>query len=176
MVRVSRKNLDGRIRAGRVQDEEAVRRIADEVFTVFGEYGSWLPGYLVHPGVWSFVYELSGRVVGFAMLGILEPEERGAGRLGDLLAIAVEEESQCRGVGQALLERIREKAHQLQSSHDLREVRLTVAEPNRSARQLFNRFGFEEIPGNHGCYDKGQRALRLRLKIDKVVKKTSKNK
>lgn len=162
---MSARARDEHLRPGRLQDEDQVRRIADEVFAVFGEYGSWLPGYLAHPGVWSFVYEEGGEVIGFVMLGVLEPESKGAGRLGDLLALAVAERHQGRGVGTALLEKVRDKALHLKKVLDLREVRLTVAEPNERARRLFARFGFVPIEGDHGCYDKGQRALRLRLPL-----------
>jgi ribosomal protein S18 acetylase RimI-like enzyme len=162
---MSASTRDEHLRPGRLQDEDPVRRIADEVFAVFGEYGSWLPGYLSHPGVWSFVYEEAGEVIGFVMLGVLEPESKGAGRLGDLLAIAVSSRHQGRGVGTALLEKVRDKALRLKKALDLRELRLTVAEPNERARQLFDSFGFVPIEGEHGRYDKGQRALRLRLAL-----------
>ncbi len=162
MVTKTTESVQGRLRAGAEADEPRVREIAEEVFTVFGEYGSWLPGYLVHPGVWSWVWEIDREVVGFAMLGILEPEAPGDGRLGDLLAIAVCSTHQGRGGGKALLLRMGEKARQLKGMLDLREVRLTVAEPNLQARRLFEQFGFVDLGGDHGFYDKGQRALRLR--------------
>lgn len=156
----------GRVRPGRVQDEDDLRWIAEEVFTVFGEYGSWLPNYLAHPGVWSFVYEERGKVVGFALLGVLEPEKEDGGRQGDLLAIAVCKSHQCRGIGTLLLGEVKEKARHLRRLINLREVRLTVAEPNERAQGLFSRFGFFPVEGDHGYYDKGQRALRLRLPLE----------
>lgn len=165
MVERSHRLCNGNVRPGRAEDEEAVRAIADEVFTVFGEYGSWLPDYLIHPGVWSFVFEVRRIVVGFALLGVLEPDERFGGRLADLLAIAVQTSHQGRGIGTVLLERVVEKAKYLRHTIDLKEVRLTVAEPNVRARRLFARYGFTPIEGDHGFYDKGQRALRLAWKI-----------
>lgn len=155
----------GRIRIGRAKDADEVRRITEAVFTVFGEYGSWLPDYLTHPGVWTYVYAEEGRILGFAMLGVLDTDETDATRLGDLLAIAVRPSDQGRGVGTLLLERIVEKANRLHEAIKLREVRLTVAEPNDGARRLFDRFGFVPLQGDHGFYDKGQRALRLGLKL-----------
>jgi ribosomal protein S18 acetylase RimI-like enzyme len=155
--------LAGRIRPGRFDDEDAVRTIADEVFAVFGEYGSWLPSYLSHQGVWSFVYEEAADVVGFAMLGIFEPERGGEERTGDLLAVAVKGSHQGRGIGTALIEAVTERARVMARVMRLREVRLTVAETNERARGLFGRFGFVPVDGDHGFYDKGQRALRLGL-------------
>jgi len=163
MIERRDRTLRGHVRPGRLQDEDEVRAIADQVFTVFGEYGSWLPGYLSHQGIWSFVYEERGEVIGFAMLGVFEPEAPGEGRLGDLLAIAVRASDQGRGVGTKLLEKVTEKARQLVSVVSLQEVRLTVAEPNVRAQRLFARFGFLPVEGDHGFYDKGQRALRLGL-------------
>ena len=159
------KAIAGTIRAGGPRDQPAVRRIAEEVFAVFGEYGSWLPSYLEHPGVWSYVYEVDEQVVGFAMLGVLEPEDEKGGRVGDLLAIAVAHGRQSRGVGSALLAQVTAKAKQLKTVLQLEEVRLTVAETNEAARRLFESFGFHEMEGDHGHYDKGQRALRLRLRL-----------
>lgn len=165
MVERSHRPGSGCLRPGRAEDEEAVRAIADEVFTVFGEYGSWLPGYLTHPGVWSFVFEKRRVVVGFALLGVLEPDEQSGGRLADLLAIAVRASHQGQGIGTMLLERVVQKSRYLRHTIDLEEVRLTVAEPNSRARRLFARHGFTPIEGDHGFYDKGQRALRLGWKV-----------
>jgi len=159
------KAIAGTIRGAGPRDQPAVRRIAEEVFAVFGEYGSWLPGYLEHPGVWSYVYEVEAQVVGFAMLGILEPEDEKGGRVGDLLAIAVSHAMQGRGVGSALLGQVAGKAKQLKTCLQLEEVRLTVADTNEAARRLFESFGFRAMDGDHGHYDKGQRALRLRLRL-----------
>jgi ribosomal protein S18 acetylase RimI-like enzyme len=155
----------GTLRPGGREDEDQVRALADEAFTLFGEYGSWLPDYLSHSGVWSFVYEFKGEVVGFAMIGVIEPAHKGEARLGDLLAIAVKSSHQGRGIGTRLLERTREKAKKLNKINGLSDLRLTVAETNLGARRLFERFGFALVEGNHGHYDKGQRALRLRLKL-----------
>jgi ribosomal protein S18 acetylase RimI-like enzyme len=155
----------GRVRPGEERDEEAVQRITEQVFTVFGEY-SWLPGYLGHPGVWTYVHETGGRVDGFAMLGILDAREEPGDRIGDLLAIAVCPGRQDRGIGRALLARIVEKARALTDSLGLVELRLTVAEPNDRARHLFETFGFEAVDGDHGRYERGQRALRLRLGLE----------
>lgn len=157
--------LTGQVRPGRASDEAEIRWITDAVFTVFGEYGSWLPGYLTHPGVWTFVYQERGKVIGFSMLGMLEPEAGGRKRLGDLLAIAVKPGEQGRGIGTRLLEETTAKARLLKKVMDLAEVRLTVAEPNEGARRLFARFHFVPLEGDHGFYDRGQRALRLRLML-----------
>jgi ribosomal protein S18 acetylase RimI-like enzyme len=156
---------EGHVRPGRAVDEEEIRWITDAVFSVFGEYGSWLPGYLTHPGVWTFVYLEEGEVLGFSMLGMLEPEAGGRQRLGDLLAIAVSPDHQGHGIGTRLLEETTARARVLKKVVGLAEVRLTVAEPNEGARRLFERFHFQPLEGDHGHYDKGQRALRLRLKL-----------
>ena len=141
-----------------------MRWITEAVFTVFGEYGSWLPGYLGHPGVWTFVYEEHEQANGFAMLGVLDPEDDGT-RAADLLAIAVRPGCQDRGIGRSLLARVVDKAMTLKGILGVHEVRLTVADTNERARHLFGEFGFEPIPGDHGLYEKGQRALRLRLRL-----------
>lgn len=168
---VSKPRLPGRVRSGRSEDLPTVHAITVAVFSVYGEYGSWLPGYLGHPGVWTLVYEEEGKVVGFAMLGVLDVEGqapgpgRGGGRVGDLLAIAVQPGAQDRGIGRALLGMVLDKATRLREVLDLEEIRLTVADDNDRARHLFGSFGFEAIEGDHGHYERGQRALRLRLRL-----------
>jgi ribosomal protein S18 acetylase RimI-like enzyme len=157
--------LPGRLRLGRIRDQATIRWITDEVFSVFGEYGSWLPGYLTNPGVWTFVYEEDCIVLGFAMIGLIEPDERGGDRMADLLALAISPPDQGRGLGTALLSRIMQKAQQMKRTLRVVEMRLTVAETNEGARRLFATFGFTPIQGDHGFYDRGQRALRLGLKL-----------
>lgn len=155
----------GAVRPADARDRPAVLEITEAVFSVFGEYGSWLPGYLDHPGVWSFAHERDGRVCGFAMLGLLDPDPSARTRAAELLAIAVDPRHQGAGVGRALLRVVVEKGRELADSAGVEELCLTVAEPNRAARTLFARFGFDELPGDHGLYERGQRALRLRLPL-----------
>jgi len=156
-------DLPGIIRKGAESDESTIRRISSDSLSIYGEYGSWLPGYVTHPGVWTLVYEEEGGVRGFAMLGVLEPERGSTGRVADVLAIAIAQGDQGRGIGSHLLAEIETIARSLEGTLSLGEIRLTVADTNEGAERLFERFGFRSLEGEHGSYEGGQRARRMQL-------------
>ena len=83
----------------------------------------------------------------------------------NLLAIAVLPAWQARGVGRRLLERVEAVAADSIANDGTAYVRVTVAEDNTRARRLFERSGYEALPGHEGAYPVGQRSLELRKKI-----------
>jgi ribosomal-protein-alanine N-acetyltransferase len=137
-----------------------VRRLAGECFAALGDYRPVLPDWLRHPGVTTHIAEEEGVRVGFTMLGFYGDEQAGA-YVADLLAIAVAPEAEGRGIGGQLLTHAIAEARAARRYLPLTELRLTVAEDNQRARRLFARFDFTEVPGDHGRYDGGQRALVL---------------
>jgi ribosomal protein S18 acetylase RimI-like enzyme len=148
-------------------DPEWIRQTAAEVYADLGDYGKIIPAWMSHPGVLTFV-EVSdepGDVRrGFILIGFYEPEDLVPPRLvGDLLAIAVAPAFQRRGIGKSLLELAADVARLAYRDPPVRELRLTVAETNQAALALFRRAGFVVLDPKHGAYDRGQRALRMRL-------------
>jgi len=84
----------------------------------------------------------------------------------DLAAIAVKPEWQSRGVGRALLAHVEREALRLVPlERGTAAVRLTVAEDNDRARQVFAEAGFRPVPGEGGTYPAGQRSLSMRKVI-----------
>jgi len=152
-----------RIRRGGPRDVDFVRRVAIDVFSHFGDYGRILPTWLLHDGVLTHVAEdeRSGALVavGYTMLGFY-PVPRDE-FVADLLAIAVAPSAQGRGVGKQLLDHAIEHALAAKRRLKLRELRLSVADTNERARQLFEQRGFRLIEGDHGWYDGGQMALHM---------------
>lgn len=152
-----------RIRRGGPADTEFVRRVAVEVFSHFGDYGRILPTWLMHDGVLTHVAEEPrgdwAVPVGYTMLGFY-PIPKDA-FVADLLAIAVAPEAQGRGIGRHLLDHAILQAKAAKRRLSLRELRLSVADTNTRARQLFTQAGFRVIPGEHGFYDGGQLALHM---------------
>ncbi|MBT8495492.1 MAG: hypothetical protein KJO07_20755, partial [Deltaproteobacteria bacterium] len=45
------------------------------------------------------------------------------------------------------------------------EMRLTVADSNQAGQKLFHSEGFRVLDSDHGCYDGGQRAIRMALPL-----------
>lgn len=97
--------------------------------------------YLPNADTW--VAEVEGTVVGFiAMMG------------NEVGAIFVEPDHQGRGVGQALMNKVR-------TLHD--ELEVEVFEANHIGRRFYERYGFTSL-GRHFDKETGQTLLRLRLK------------
>jgi ribosomal protein S18 acetylase RimI-like enzyme len=142
-----------------------IRRLAVRVFSYLGDYGRIIPDWLAHDGVLSFVVEEAGRPVGFTMIGYYRIEGDSQGYAADLLAIAVSPEAQHQGQGRRLLEHAITTARTARRRLPVRELRLSVAEPNQRARRMFAAAGFVDVAGDHGFYEGGQRALHMRLKF-----------
>jgi ribosomal protein S18 acetylase RimI-like enzyme len=154
-----------RIRPAIPSDFTFIRRLAVRVFSYLGDYGRIIPDWLAHDGVLSFVVEEGGRSAGFSMIGYYRIEGDARGYAADLLAIAVSPEAQHQGLGRRLLEHAIATARTSRRRLPVRELRLSVAEPNQRARRLFASAGFVDVPGDHGVYEGGQRALHMRLKF-----------
>ncbi len=137
---------------------EFVRRLSAEVFARFGSYDKTLPTMMEWPSIRTIVAEARGRPVGFAMVSL---EDAGVGEI-DLTAIAVEPAWQSRGTGRALLRHVEQLARSAVAAGRPASVRLTVAEDNRRARELFEAVGYRLVPGEEDRYSGGQRSLMLR--------------
>jgi ribosomal protein S18 acetylase RimI-like enzyme len=153
------------IRPAGPADFAFIRRLAVRVFSYLGDYGRIIPDWLAHDGVLSFVVEEGGHPVGFTMIGYYRVEGDTQAYAADLLAIAVSPEAQHQGLGRRLLEHAIATARTARRRLPVRELRLSVAEPNQRARRLFASAGFVDVPGDHGFYEGGQRALHMRLKF-----------
>ena len=138
-------------------DRGFVRDVSTEVFARFGDYATLLPPLVESPWVRTTVALEDGVPVGFAMLAL---DDLPLGEL-DLVAIAVLPGRQRRGVATRLLCRLETEIRELPVGDGL-VLRLTVAEDNAPARELFRRAGFVRTPGEHGRYSGGQRSLGMR--------------
>ena len=138
-----------------------VESLSAAVFSRFGDYASVLPQWLTQPGVRTCIAQANGVAVGFAMYAATIQSMHQL----DLLAIAVLPAWQSRGVGRELLEYVETVAADSCEEDDTAYVRVTVAEDNTRARRLFQRSGYEALPGQEGVYPAGQRSLDLRKKI-----------
>jgi len=141
--------------------------LGSRVYRELGDYGSILPAWLRHPGVLPYVDETAEGFRGFILVGFYTPEDTLPGAfVADLLAIAVEPHFQRRGVGRGLLAFAVEIAETTARSNNIPEMRLTVAETNVPGQRLFESSGFVVLNAEHGSYDGGQRAIRMRLPLE----------
>jgi ribosomal protein S18 acetylase RimI-like enzyme len=159
----SEKPESPRIRRGSLEDEEFVCAVGVKVFARLGDYRAVLPSWLSSRGVLTHIAEDDLGPVGFTMLSCYPAEEGQI--IADLLAIAVAPTAQHRGVGRTLLRHAITQVMSLRAKPTISEIRLSVAEDNWSARRLFESHGFHFIPGEHGYYDGGQRALHMTLPL-----------
>jgi ribosomal protein S18 acetylase RimI-like enzyme len=156
------------IRRSVAEDADWIRDVAAEVYADFGDYRRIIAAWMAHPGVLTFV-EIDAATQlrqGFILIGFYEPPELRRGQfVADLLAIAVAPAFQRHGVGTRLLTYAVEFATGAGARVPVSELRLTVADSNLGARRLFERNGFEILDENHGAYDGGQRAIRMRRQL-----------
>jgi ribosomal-protein-alanine N-acetyltransferase len=150
------------LRAASTADRGFVRDLSAQAFRAFGDYRELLPRWLSEPGVLTFVAVESGERLGFAMLGFYFGDEARTWCYADLLALAVHPAHRRQGIGRRLLARAIEAAVESRRSLDVRELRLTVADSNEAARRLFAAAGFAPDGLDHGRYDGGQVAIRMR--------------
>lgn len=143
-------------------DRGFVRDLSAEAFRAFGDYRELLPRWLSEPGVLTFVAVEDGERRGFAMLGFYFGDEARTWCYADLLALAVHPDHRGRGLGRRLLARAIDAAREARRSLAVRELRLTVADSNEGALRLFTAAGFRPDDRDHGRYDGGQVAIRMR--------------
>jgi ribosomal protein S18 acetylase RimI-like enzyme len=161
-----------RLRPGLAPDLGFLSELAREAFEHFGDYDRLLPEWARTPGIELTVAEENGQRVGLTLLGFFEEASRPPGEQGftttvaDLLAIAVAGGHRRRGVGRQLLQAAMKRARELARVNVVCALRLTVAEDNAAARQLFEAAGFQYVPQHDGHYPKGQRALRMELPLE----------
>jgi ribosomal protein S18 acetylase RimI-like enzyme len=155
------------IRRGLADDAEWIRDTATLVYAPLGDYRSIIPSWMAHPGVLTFldVDDADRERRGFILVGFYEPQGGPNGYVADLIAIAVAPEHQRSGAGQRLLAYALDLAGLAARRVAVPEMRLTVADTNRPALGLFTKFGFEVLDDQHGVYDGGQRAIRMRRRI-----------
>ncbi|NMB76107.1 MAG: GNAT family N-acetyltransferase [Myxococcales bacterium] len=145
-------------------DVSAVRGIAAEVFSQYGDYARILPRFFASPGVQTYLARDEQRVLGFVMIGFIPwsgKDTRSDSWVGDVLALAVVPEARRQGVGTRLMQRARELARDLGRERVIRELQLTCARTNHAALAFFARLGFRVVDPAHGWYSGGQPALRM---------------
>jgi ribosomal protein S18 acetylase RimI-like enzyme len=169
----TRPRPEWRLRAAGTLDEPFIRELSVAVFSQFGDYGAFLPGYLRHPSVFTTISEdEAGAPTGFIMVALvlsevelpeaaLPPASDGQWLDAEILAIAVDPTHQTRGVGKRLMQHALDLARAWQQSSAVRSVQLNVADTNVSAIQFFQRSGFVVLNPEDGVYPMGQRSIRM---------------
>ena len=149
------------LRLARVEDRQAIAQMSADALSAYGNYREPIGAWFENPGVFTLVADDHGSVVGFSMLGFVR-EKPGEPWVADLLAIAVRPESRGHGIGRQLVLEMVDVARRLGAPLGVSEVRLSVADTNQQGIRLFSGTGFLIMDEDHGRYDGGQRALRMR--------------
>jgi ribosomal protein S18 acetylase RimI-like enzyme len=143
---------DFSIRPAINEDHGFIRQISGEIFSMFGDYGEIIPQWFVNPDVVTVMCLEKGCPLGFAMLSISS---------GEILAIAVSPETQRRGIGTALLNRVEGTARQ----RGIKRVQLHAASENKAACMFFQNAAYTVIGGRERYYPNGQKALIMAKEI-----------
>ena len=143
------------VRAGGPDDRGFVVALGAAAFAAFGDYAPIMRSFLDSPDVAIWIAEGERGPAGFALV---ETDARLPG-LADLEAIAVDPHQRRQGVATALLQRVIASCREGRRGSAL--LVLTVAEDNEPAIALFERAGFEMVPGLIGRYAGGQRSRRM---------------
>lgn len=138
------------IREGTFKDEVFVADLAQEVFSIYGEYRQILPRCLINPYIYTAVAQVEDTPVGFGML-TLEINK------GEVLAIAVDPDHHNRGIGRRLMTILLREAGKFR----FRAVTLKTASDNVTAQGLFSTLGFEVTGENEDYYTRGQSAMEM---------------
>ncbi len=154
------------LRPARDTDLDFMLDLCRRVFLEFGSYDRYMAEWFREDIVSSSVAEVDSAPAGFFMLAI-HPGSPTQEAVAELLSIAVVPELRSRGIGAALLDRSIALARE--SSLDLGEIRLSVAEGNARAQRMFARRGFR-IGHVIGVYPAGQRALFMTKSLKKEGK------
>ena len=157
------RDLNVTLRLARDSDLEFILDLCRKVFLEFGSYDRYMAEWFREEIVSNYIAEVDSAPAGFFMLAI-HPASPAQEAVAELLSIAVVPELRSRGIGAALLDRSILLARE--SSLDLGEIRLSVAEGNARAQRMFARRGFR-IGHVIGVYPAGQRALFMTKALKK---------
>ena len=163
------------IRRATPADRQWVLETSADVYASLGDYQAILPDWIDNPAVLTFVeQDEDGARRGFLVLGFYRADDQAEGDfVADLLAIAVASRWQRSGVGRRLLQHALDLSVLAAQRKPVREVRLTVADSNVAARKLFASEGFVVMNPEHGRYDLGQTAVRMRRSIPQPARRWS---
>jgi ribosomal protein S18 acetylase RimI-like enzyme len=158
--------------ANPIIDETFVRDIAAEAFAPYGDYRSILPRWLRMPGVKTYLSENEKSLTGYIMVAYFRDFQN---LVGDILAIAVAPEFRGRGIGRALLRHAVSVCEKASEHYPVRAIRLSVADTNTRAFDLFKSCGFQELEGDFGYYEGGQKAIHMECPIRNPIHSPTRN-
>lgn len=158
--------------ANPIIDENFVRDIAAEAFAPYGNYRNILPRWLRMPGVKTYLSENEQTLTGYIMVAYFRDFQN---LVGDILAIAVAPEFRGRGIGRTLLRHAISACEEAAELYPVRAIRLSVADSNTRALELFKSCGFQKLAGDFGYYEGGQKAIHMEHPIRRPVSRYSRS-
>lgn len=152
----------GIIRKAGLTDFPFVLSLSKHAFSPYGRYKSIVTKWYFTPGVYTFVFEKDNKnktLCGFIMLGLIRDDEDGETIL-EVIAIAVAEAHQRKGIGTELIE-FGKRLNKRLSTQKTFKIRLSVAETNQAGQCFFKKCGFKIIAEASWRYPAGQKPLRM---------------
>lgn len=148
------------IRFSSYSDSLFIRELSIKVFKPFGEYGDVVQKWHLSGNSITIIACHEGMPLGFAMIS--KPFSRyDQDNSSELLAIAIENAWQGKGIGKLLLKEIEKAA----SNAEIKILFLHTAVENRNARKLFSDSGYRIWQIKHNFYPEGQDACVMAKKL-----------
>ena len=186
MTKDATGDLRVQIRVATDEDEAFVTALSGEAFNVFGEYDKFLPRYLPHPDVMTSIATVEDEPVGFTMLALVisetpmpwqalavardhdDDDDQSAPPIwvdAELVAIAVSNAWQGKGVGRHLLDAAIQYTEATARARSVRSLQLNVADTNQLALTFFRSRGFVVVDADDGLYPRGQQSFRMARRL-----------
>ena len=137
-------------------DLQDVASLGERLFSAYGLRAVDFTQWMALPSVAGYGRWKEGQLIGFVLIMRCE-------HVADVLAIGVHPSEQGQGVGRSIIGYALLVAQEMGCA----EVRLTVAEENDRAIQLFSSVAFETLGPHHSTYGAGQVAIRMRRVVDR---------
>jgi ribosomal protein S18 acetylase RimI-like enzyme len=136
-----------------------IKELAACGFAVLGDYQTTIVDWVSRPQVVTLIARQSNRVNGFITYTYLRD---GTEIRGELIALAVDAQDRHQGIGRHLMARAIDALTRGSAGVGAKDIYLTVATDNRSAKSLFEGLGFSSC-GVDQAYPNGQDSMRMKL-------------
>ncbi len=171
METMKKPNCSIEIREAFPDDLPFLRTLALEAFSIYGDYETILTDFFLSPGIYTYVAEeirADVAIPGGVLMMATRRQKRRDPPVAEILAIAVEQDRQGRGIGSRMIEFAKRWPLCFPPKVSIPEIQLSVAESNKEGQLFFQRHGFDIFRTEPWRYPAGQKAFRMRYVLENI--------